>query len=109
MADTLLILGQSIPSGATLTTLYTVPGATSTTVSSIVVCNQGAANATFRVSVAIAGAADATSQYLYYDVPINANNTFVFTGGMTLAATDVVRVQSSNGAISFSLFGIQVT
>ena len=110
MADTLKVLGQSIPGAVTLTDIYTVPALTSTTVSSIYVCNQsGAAATTFRISIAVAGAADATKQYIYYDVNIPANETFVATTGFTLATTDVVRVYATLATLSFSIFGVEVT
>jgi hypothetical protein len=108
MADTYKVLGQVAPAITTLTTLYTVPAATQTTASSVVVCNTGLA-CTFRVSVAVAGAADNIKQYLYYDTPLGAAGTLVATLGITLAATDVVRCQSNLGTASFSLFGVEVT
>ena len=40
MSDTLKVLGQQAPAGTTETILYTVPAATQTTISSIVVCNR---------------------------------------------------------------------
>lgn len=109
MAQTLKTLAQLNPSAVTLTTLYTVPAVTSTAVSSIVICNQGSVDATFRMSVAIAGAADDPKQYIYYNVTVNANDTFIATVGMTLATTDVVRCYASNGVLSFSLFGTENT
>lgn len=107
MADTLKVLGQSNPAATTLTDVYTVPGATSTTVSTVTVCNQGIAG-TFRVSVAIAGAADAAAQYLYRDLTIPANETFACTFGITLATTDVVRAWCSHGNMSVNVFGVEV-
>ena len=107
--ETLKVLGQSAPSATTLTDLYTVPGATQATVSSIVVCNRGGSAQTFRVSVAVGGAANANAQYLFYDVPIPANDTFVATVGLSLAATDVLRVYASSTDLSFSAFGAEVT
>lgn len=109
MADTLKVLAQSLPSATTLTDVYTVPGATSATISSVVICNQSSTATTFRLSVAVAGAADATKQYIYYDVDLAGNDTFIATIGITLAATDVVRGYSGNGSISFQLFGVEVT
>ena len=107
--DTLKILGQSKPSAASLTDIYTVPALTSTTISSIVVCNQSATATAFRISVAIAGAANTAAQYLYYDVAIGGNQTFVATIGVTLATTDKVRVYNTRATLSFNLFGIEVT
>lgn len=105
MATTLKVLGQSAPAATTETTLYTVPASTSTVVSSLVVANRGAVADAFRVSVAVAGAATANKDYLFYDIPIAANDTFIATIGITLATTDVVRVYAGTTALSFSLFG----
>lgn len=105
--ETLKVLGQVAPAASALTTLYTTPAVTQTTVSSLVVCNTSQQPQTFRTSVAVAGAADATAQYVYYDVPITANSTFVATVGLTLGAADVVRVQSS-GSVAFGLFGVEL-
>jgi len=96
-------LGQLYPSAATATLLYTSVG--ETVASSIVVCNQSAVATSFRVSIRIAGAADATKQYLYYDLPINGNDTFIATIGMTLGAGDLVYVYATLGTLSFNLFG----
>lgn len=102
-------LGQAYPAANTLTTLDTVPGATQHVVSSLIVCNQGDQPGTFRVSKAVAGAADEAKQYLYYDEPIGSKRAFAITLGITLAATDVVRVLSSNGRMSFNLEGSEIT
>mgnify|MGYP001564129627 CR=1 FL=1 len=108
MAETIKVLAQSNPVAATLTNAYTVPASTSTVISSIVVCNRGAATS-FRISIAVAGAANDDKQYLYYDIAITANNTFSAVLGITLAATDVVRVYATLATLSFNIFGIEVT
>ncbi len=103
------VLGQAAPAANTLTALYTVPAATQVVASCLVVCNQNAASIRFRVSVAIAGAADMPAQYLYYDGVLPANNSLTVVIGIALAATDVVRVQTNTANVSFSLLGDQVT
>lgn len=107
--EALKVLGQVAPIATTLTTLYTVPALTTTTVSTLVVCNRSATNVTFRVSVAIAAAADTAAQYLFYDVTLTKNNAFTATLGITLAATDQVRVYASTANLSFNLFGVEVS
>ena len=92
------------PSAATLTTLYTVPAATTTVVSSITICNISATQTTFRVAVRPLGAAIADEQYIYYDVTLAGNDTFIFTGGITLIATDVISVYATLATLSFNLF-----
>lgn len=109
MAETYKVLGQSAPAATTATLLYTVPASTSTVTSTLVVCNRSNAAATFRVSVRVGGAADATHQYLYYDVSIAKNATFTATLGITLATTDLVYVYASTANLSFNLFGTQIT
>lgn len=109
MGEARKVLGQSNPVAATLTDLYTVPAATSVVSSSIVVCNRSATPTTFRISVAVGGAANENKQYLYYDVPILGNDTFIATIGITLATTDVVRVYATLATLSFNLFGVEVT
>lgn len=99
------VLGQFKPAATTLSTLYTVPGGTTTVVSTITVCEQAAGATTFRISVAVAGAADAPQQYLVYDAALAANETKAFTLGITLGAADVVRVRSTSGSVSFNAFG----
>lgn len=108
MADLPKTLGQLAPAATTLTALYTVPALTYTVVSSVIVCNQNSTSSTFRISVAVLGAADTPKQYLYYDVPISKNNTFVATIGISLNAGDVVRVYAGNTNVSFNLMGVEV-
>jgi hypothetical protein len=109
MANTYKVLAQSNPGAASLTDIYTVPGATSTIVSTIIVCNQAASAASFRVSLQVANAADNPKQYLYYDLPIAGNDTFIFTLGITLAATDVISVYASSTTLSFNVVGVEIT
>jgi hypothetical protein len=109
MASTRKVLGQVDVAATTETTLYTVPAATSTVVSTVIVCNRAATAATFRVYVCVAGAGTDVKQYLYYDHPIDGNDSFPATLGITLAATDVVKVYASTTDVSFSAFGQEDT
>lgn len=102
---TIKILGQVAPLATTETVLFTVPAATVAVVSSIVICNRSAVVVTFRVSASLGGGATATKDYLYYDVLLPPNDTFIATVGITLAAADVMRVYASTANLSFNLFG----
>jgi len=55
MPTTYKVLGQSNPAATTATTLYTVGAGKSAVVSTITVCNQAAATATFRIAVRVSG------------------------------------------------------
>lgn len=109
MAQTFKILSQTEPLATALTDSYTVPALTSTAVSSLIICNRSATVTSFRVSIAQAGAADDPKQYIYYDVTIPGNDTFIATVGLTLATTDVIRVYATLATLSFSFFGTENT
>ena len=109
MTDVIKVLGQSAPSATTVTTLYTVPDLTQTTVSSLVICNRAGSGGTFRVSIHVAGAGADNKQYLFYDQSINANTTQTVVIGMCLNQTDVVKVYASSADFSFNLFGVETS
>ena len=109
MATTYKVLGQSNPSATTATTLYTVPSATSTVVSTITVCNQASTAGTFRIAIRPAGASLAAQHYVAYDTAITANNSIMLTLGVTLANTDVITVYASAATMSFAAFGSELS
>lgn len=108
MATTYKVLGQSNPAATTATTLYTVPSATETIVSTLTVCNISAAEKTFRVAIRPDGASLATQHYIAYDTKIAANNTTALTLGMTLNASDVITVYASDTNLVFCAFGSEI-
>jgi hypothetical protein len=109
MADTYKSLGQSKPSAATLTTLYTVPSSTSAIVSTIKVCNLSAAATTFRLAHRVGGAAIEDKFYFYYDEIIPGNSTFTITSGITLATTDIISVYATLATVTFNMWGVEKT
>jgi len=110
MATTYKVLGQQAPGATTATDLYTVPGATQAVVSSIIVCNRSSsATATFRISASVAGLATAPKDYIYYDLIIGQNDTFIATIGLTLGATDKIRIYASTANLSFTAVGSEIS
>lgn len=109
MAEALKVLGQLSPSANTLTDLYTVPVLTSASVSSISICNRNASAVQVRISIAAAGAADTDKQYLYSDITVQGNDTFIATIGITLATLDVIRARATATLVAFQVFGVEVT
>lgn len=109
MATAYKILGQVATAATTETTLYTCPAATQTIVSSLVVTNRGATSGTYRISVSNNGSATANKDYLVYDTTINANAVVALTLGITVDATDVIRVYSSIANLSFNAFGSELS
>jgi hypothetical protein len=110
MATTYKILGQQAPAATTATDLYTVPAATQAVVSSIIICNRSSsATATFRISATAGGGVTTTKDYIYYDLILGQNDTFIATIGLTLGATDKIRVFSSTANLSFTAVGSEIS
>lgn len=109
MATTYKVLGQSAPSAATATSLYTCPSLTQTIISTINVVNTAASAAdTIRIAVRPDGATLANQHYIVYGVSLSAGATFTYTGGITVDASDVITVYSANGTSSFNAFGSEI-
>ena len=109
MATTYKVLGQSAPAAATATSLYTVPAATQTIISTINVVNTHASTTdTIRIAVRPDGAVLANHHYIVYGLSLSAGATFTYTGGITIDATDVVTIYSTNGTSSFTAFGSEI-
>lgn len=108
MANTYKVLGQLAPAATTLSTLYTVPSATSAVCSTLVIANTGTSATTARVAIRPAGASLDVKHYIIYDVLISAGDSTFLTLGISLATTDVVSVYANLATLSFSLFGTEV-
>lgn len=102
------MLGQNKPSAGVLTDIETVASSRSWLTSSIIVCNTGSAQTSFRLALAPAGQASTNKHFLFYDTQIDAYETKEIGVGLTAAATDVIRGYSVSGNVSFSIFGAEI-
>lgn len=107
MAVSYKVLGQSKPTAATDTTLYTVPTGSGNyaVASSLVVTNLTGDLTNIRVAIRPAGATIEDKNYIIYDAGVAPYSSQVYTIGITLAATDVVTIRDLNGKCAFNLFG----
>lgn len=108
MATSYKVLAQSAPSAATDTPIYTVPTATMTVVSTIVVANRSASDAQYRIAVRPNGATLANEHYLAYDVTVGASDSTTITLGITMDADDVLNIYASSADLSFNVFGSEI-
>lgn len=99
------ILAQLVPGAAVETLLFQVPAQSKALIQEFVVCNRAGAGSSFRISISLLGAATTTKDYLYFDLPIAGNDTFSNELGLTLNASDVIRVYSSSVNLTFTLLG----
>lgn len=104
-APKIAVLGQAKPGSNATTALYTVPASRRAVCSTLVVCEVGGAATTFRVHVGINGAAAAVGNAEFYNVALAANSHIGITEGTTLAAADVLYVESASGNVTFTLHG----
>jgi hypothetical protein len=96
---------QSKPLATTVTDLYTVPVGRRANVK-VWCTNQDAAVVDlWRLAIAPLGAADAVAQYVVFDEPLGLAGAVACSderSGIRLRATDVIRVRSLNGDVSFT-------
>lgn len=107
MATTYKILGQSIPSSASISTLYTVPTSSQAVISSITVCNQSTST-TYRVAVVPSGSVLGAKNYICYEAPLNANDSIFLSLGLSLSGSDSISVLSGNSSASFNVYGAEI-
>lgn len=104
MASLPQVIAQLAPGSGSLEILYDCPAQTMAEIAAVLVCNRSTAT-TFRIAVSVGGAVIANAHYLYYDLPIAANDTFVASIGLTLRAGDILRVYAGSANLSFNLLG----
>lgn len=100
------ILGQTKPAGATNTILYQVSTGYMTVISSIIVCNVSGGSDPIRIFIS-AGTNSVTSNQdeIYFDVVVDAGDSFTITAGITLQEEDTISVWSNGGRCVFSCYG----
>lgn len=109
MPTTIKILGQVNPAATTETQLYASTGVTAA-VSSIVVCNQAGTSATYRIAVVDSTSGSAAAKnWIVYGATVPASDTVVIPAGITMAASQQIRVFASTANLSFSAFGTEIS
>lgn len=104
------ILGQVAPADTNNADLYTVGTGKETIVSSLAVANVTGTDATYSIFIRAAGATAANANKLVGGATAGANSTTTIGIGITLAAADVITVQSGTAnALAFHAFGTEVT
>jgi len=99
------ILGQSNPSAATNTTVYTVPSATTATFN-INVVNTGSSSASVSLAICATGTPSA-SEYIEFQTPLPPGGVLERTALVAQATKNVV-VNCSTANCSVSAYGYEV-
>lgn len=109
MANTYKILGQKNPTDTNNYDLYTVPSGTAAVVSTLAISNVTGSSANATVYIRKNGEAATTNNSIIYSASIAGNSVATFTIGITLAAGDIITVQSATAnSLAFHAFGSEV-
>jgi hypothetical protein len=110
MPNSYKVLGRKASAATTEEELYTVPSATQSVVSTIVVANRSSVPVTYRLAVKPAASTTlANEHYLAFDVALAANDSTALTLGITLDAANSIRVYASAASVTFTAFGSEIT
>lgn len=90
------------------TTIYTVPSATQSICSTLVICNRDVTNAYYDIVVRPNGDALVDKHYITYDALVGGEDTVTLTLGISLDAADVIAITASNPNLSVTMFGNEI-
>jgi len=109
MANAYKVLAQSNPAATTDTDIYTVPSATETVISSIIIANQSVSDDTYDIAIRPNNETLAAKHYIAKGVTVGAADSTTLTLGITMDATDVLTVQASTIDTTFNVFGSEIS
>lgn len=101
------LAGPTAPSATTETSVYASPTATTTLVRQIVVCNTNATTITTSLSIVPYGGTAGTTNRIFKDLSVPANETIILNVSQVLEAGDFLSVNSSSANVTFTVSGIQ--
>ena len=110
MGEVRKLLGQCSGAAAAVVTAYTVPaGDYEAIISSFIICNRAASATTCCAWVVPAADVNSQDQFIYYNLAMPANDTFVATLGMTLSGSDQLRVAGADSNLTWTVFGVEIS
>jgi len=106
------ILGQIQPTGNVLTTIYTVPAATNTMISTITICNQSVNTVSINVAVNVSGSAVSTKNFIVGGYSLGGAETLVLEPRISLNVGSILsaNVTGANAVsnVSINAFGVEI-
>ena len=100
---------QGTASTGTYATLYNTASATEAVVSSLVVTNQASSDVTVRIGLDTAAGTPGAAEFLVYDAVVAGNDTVALTLGVTLPASNYIRISSSASTCNFTAFVSEIS
>jgi hypothetical protein len=110
MASTFKILGQSNPTSTSVATLYTVPSATQSVISTITTTNLTTSAVNIDIYVVPSSGTAGSANAVVFEAPLAASTTQGFTLGLTMGAADSIQVKTAAAsAVTFQAFGQEIS
>ena len=106
------ILGQIQTTANALTTIYTVPAATNTMISSITICNQSQNTVSVNVAANVSGSAVTTRNFIVSGYALGAAETLVLEPRISLNVGSILSANitgaNASSNISINAFGVEI-
>ena len=106
------ILGQVQTTANILTTIYTVPAATNTMISTITICNQSVNTVSINVAVNVSGSAVSTKNFIVSGYSLGASETLVLEPRISLNVGSILSANitgaNASSNISINAFGVEI-
>lgn len=106
------ILGQIQTTANVLTTIYTVPAATNTMISTITICNQSPNTVSVNVAANVSGSAVTTKNFIVSGYALGAAETLVLEPRVSLNVGSILsaNITGANAAsnVSINAFGVEI-
>lgn len=104
------ILGQIKPSANTLTNVYVTGASVSAIISTITICNQGAANSTIDLIIRPINQSLNAKHYLLKNIAIPQADTLILSPGLTMNSSAILAANNTLDAnVSISAFGVEIS
>ena len=106
------ILGQIQTTANVLTTIYTVPAATNTMISTITICNQSPNTVSVNVAANVSGSAVTTKNFIVSGYALGAAETLVLEPRVSLNVGSILSANitgaNASSNISINAFGVEI-
>jgi hypothetical protein len=106
------ILGQVQTTANVLTTIYTVPAATNTMISTITICNQSPNTVSVNVAANVSGSAVSTKNFIVSGYSLGAAETLVLEPRISLNVGSILSANitgaNASSNISINAFGVEI-
>lgn len=110
MTDTFKRLAQGTFSSGTATTLYTVPGATSTLIKKVVVSNNSGTAGTVKLHHVASGGSATSDNVIVPTTPLGNNEHGVDSDPFVMETGETLRgVGDGTNAISYTIYGLEIS